>query len=56
MSKAIHALHVACAEASQSDYFITCDKRLINRCQALTLKTINPTEFILDINYDNQSY
>ncbi len=51
--KAIDALHVACAEASQSDYFITCDKRLINRGQGLTLKTINPTDFILDIADDN---
>jgi predicted nucleic acid-binding protein len=28
--KAIDALHVACVEAVNSDYFITCDKRLIN--------------------------
>ncbi len=42
--KPIDALHVACAEASQSDYFITCDKRLINRCQYLSLKVINPTD------------
>ncbi|WP_287453945.1 PIN domain-containing protein [Leptolyngbya sp. UWPOB_LEPTO1] len=28
--KAIDALHVACAETANSDYFITCDKRLIN--------------------------
>ncbi|MEH2013807.1 type II toxin-antitoxin system VapC family toxin [Nostoc sp.] len=54
--KAIDALHVACAEASQSDYFITCDKRLINRCQGLTLKAINPTDFILDMEDDNKSY
>lgn len=51
--KAIDALHVACAEASQSNYFITCDKRLINRCQGLTLKAINPTDFILEMEDDN---
>jgi len=51
--KAIDALHVACAEASQSDYFITCDKRLINRCQGLTLKAINLTDFILEMEDDN---
>ncbi|MFW9261587.1 hypothetical protein RRG12_23135 [Nostoc sp. CALU 546] len=51
--KAIDALHVACAEASKSDYFITCDKRLINRCQSLTLKAINPTDFILEMEDDN---
>ncbi len=46
--KAIDALHIACAEASNSDYFLTCDKRLINRCQTLTLKTLNPVDFILE--------
>ncbi|KST68127.1 hypothetical protein BC008_34070 [Mastigocoleus testarum BC008] len=51
--KAIDALHVACAEASKSDYFITCDKRLINRCRGLTLQVINPTDFILEIEDDN---
>ncbi|MFM6006056.1 MAG: PIN domain-containing protein [Sphaerospermopsis kisseleviana] len=44
--KAIDALHVACAEASNSDYFITGDKRLINRCKGLSLKVVNPTDFI----------
>jgi predicted nucleic acid-binding protein len=39
--KSIDALHVACAEASQSDYFITCDRRLINRCHNLSLTVIN---------------
>ncbi|MCV3211949.1 PIN domain-containing protein [Plectonema radiosum NIES-515] len=51
--KAIDALHVACAEASNSDYFITCDQRLINRCRGLALKVINPTEFILEMEDDN---
>ncbi|MEQ8754422.1 MAG: PIN domain-containing protein [Coleofasciculus sp. G1-WW12-02] len=52
--KAIDSLHVACAEAANSDYFITCDKRLINRCQGLPLKTLNPVDFILEIEDDNQ--
>ena len=46
--KAVDALHVACAEALNSDYFLTCDKRLINRCTSLTLKTLNPVDFILE--------
>lgn len=50
--KPIDALHVACAEASQSDYFITCDRRLINRCQDLLLKVINPTDLILEMEDD----
>ena len=51
--KPIDALHIACAETSESDYFITCDKRLINRCQDLSLKVINPTDLILEIEDDN---
>ncbi|OUL22089.1 PIN domain-containing protein [Nostoc sp. 106C] len=51
--KPIDALHVACAEASRSDYFITCDRRLINRCHNLSLKVINPSNFILEGENDN---
>lgn len=53
--KAIDALHVACAEAVSSDYFITCDKRLINRCSGLTLKVLNPVDFVLEIDSDDRS-
>jgi predicted nucleic acid-binding protein len=47
--KAIDALHVACAEAMGSDWFITCDKRLINRCTGLTMKVVNPVDFVLEM-------
>ena len=53
--KAVDALHVACAEAVSSDYFITCDKRLINRCSGLTLKVLNPVDLVLEIDSDDQS-
>ena len=53
--KAIDALHVACAEAISSDYLITCNKRLINRCSSLTLKVVNPVNFELETNSDDQS-
>jgi predicted nucleic acid-binding protein len=53
--KAVDALHVACAEMLRSDYFITCDKRLINRCAGLTLKVVNPVDFVLEVNSDDQS-
>ncbi|NES66874.1 MAG: type II toxin-antitoxin system VapC family toxin [Okeania sp. SIO2D1] len=54
--KLLDSYHVACAEASQSDYFITCDRRLINRCQTLsTIKTVNPIDFITEVSYDNQN-
>ncbi|MFN6498957.1 MAG: PIN domain-containing protein [Nostoc sp. DedQUE01] len=51
--KSIDALHVACAEAAQSDYFITCDRRLINRCQTLSLIVINPNDFIFEVANEN---
>lgn len=53
--KAVDALHVACAEVLRSDYFITCDKRLINRCAKLVLKVVNPVDFVLEVNGDDQS-
>jgi len=51
--KNFDALHVASAEAAQSDYFLTCDRRLINRCKTLTLKVINPVDYILEIEDEN---
>jgi predicted nucleic acid-binding protein len=52
--KALDALHVASSEISKSDYFITCDKRLINRCQILaTIKTVNPIDFIQEVENAN---
>ncbi|MEH2465748.1 PIN domain-containing protein [Nostoc sp.] len=51
--KSIDALHVACAEASQSDYFIIYDRRLINRCQNLALIVINPNNFIFEVENEN---
>jgi predicted nucleic acid-binding protein len=51
--KAIDALHVACAEAVNSDYFITCDKRLINRYIGLAMKVINPVDFVLEASSDD---
>lgn len=51
--KPVDALHVARAESSGSDYFLTCDKRLINRCQDLALNVMNPTSFITEIDHDS---
>lgn len=53
--KAIDALHIACAEAASSSYFITCDKRLINRCSALAMEVMNPVNFVLEISSDHAS-
>jgi predicted nucleic acid-binding protein len=53
--KPIDALHVACAEAYKSYYFITYDKTLINRCQYLSLKVINQTDLISEIEDEYKS-
>jgi len=47
--KNFDALHVATAEFTNADFFLTCDKRLINGCKSLTMKVRNPVEFILEI-------
>lgn len=52
--KAIDALHLACAEAAQANYFVTGDDRLIKRYQQLKAGDTdpiicNPTEFVRKI-------
>ena len=47
--KTLDALHVACAEAANCDYFITCDDRLVRAYKSLKQPKIticNPTKFI----------
>jgi predicted nucleic acid-binding protein len=43
---ALDALHVACAEAAESDHFLTCDDRLVARCRGLSLPVLNPVDFV----------
>jgi predicted nucleic acid-binding protein len=45
--KAIDALHVACAEAAGSEYFLTCDDQLIRRYQSKKLDVLNPVDFVV---------
>ncbi|TRU69315.1 MAG: PIN domain-containing protein [Microcystis viridis Mv_BB_P_19951000_S69] len=42
----LDALHLACAESQQVDFFITCDDRLIKRYKGI-MRICNPVEFIL---------
>lgn len=48
----IDAFHVACAEAAKSNYFLTCDDRLIRRYQG-ELRAINPVNFVLESTGEN---
>lgn len=43
---AIDALHVACAETSGADYFLTCDNRLLRKQKHLNVKSMNPLDFV----------
>ena len=52
--KTLDALHVASAEAASCEYLLTTDKRLINRCQTLTLKVMNPADFVLEVSDERQ--
>lgn len=47
--KAFDALHVACAEAAQANYFLTCDDRLISKGKHLKVRPLNPVEFVQKI-------
>ena len=50
--KGIDALHVACAEAEQVDYFCSCDEKLIRRVKALKVvrvKVVSPLELAEEI-------
>ncbi|MEY2977500.1 MAG: PIN domain-containing protein [Prochlorotrichaceae cyanobacterium] len=46
--KPLDALHLVCAERAGCDYFITCDKRLLNRYQSEQILAINPIHFVLE--------
>ncbi len=42
----LDALHLACAESQQVDFFITCDDRLIKPYKGI-MRICSPVEFIL---------
>jgi hypothetical protein len=44
--KSMDSLHIACAEASNCNYFITCDDRIIKRYKG-SIKAQSPVDFIL---------
>ena len=44
--KAIDALHVACAEKSGAEWFLTCDDRLMRHYSG-RIRVVNPVDFVL---------
>ena len=49
--KDMDSLHIAYAESSNIDYFITTDKLLINASKraGLKMKVMNPIEFVMEV-------
>mgnify|MGYP001553428606 CR=1 FL=1 len=47
--KPIDALHVACAETGEAEYFLTCDDKIIKRYEEKEMMTLNPVEFIFKV-------
>jgi predicted nucleic acid-binding protein len=47
--KSKDALHIACTTLTNCDYFITCDKRLLNK-SIEEIKIINPIDFVRCVN------
>ncbi len=45
--RSVDALHVACGEAAEVDYFLTCDDRVVKRYQGGKMSVLNPVAFIL---------
>jgi predicted nucleic acid-binding protein len=50
--KPLDALHLACAEAAQVDYFCTCDDKFLKRAKTVRMvktKVVGPIELIQEI-------
>jgi predicted nucleic acid-binding protein len=50
--KGADALHIACAESEQVDYFCSCDERLLRRAKTLKVirvKVVSPLELVEEI-------
>ncbi|MCD6169643.1 MAG: PIN domain-containing protein [Candidatus Latescibacteria bacterium] len=45
--RSMDALHLACAEAAETDCFLTYDDRIVKRYKGGKVQVLNPVEFIL---------
>ncbi|NQT72350.1 MAG: PIN domain-containing protein [Chloroflexi bacterium] len=45
--KPIDALHLACGESGQADFFLTCDDRVVKRYRGKKMVVLNPVQFML---------
>lgn len=52
--KPIDALHLACTEAAQADYFITCDDKVIRRYGEERTEALNPVDFVMVVTEEQR--
>ena len=45
--RSIDALHLACGESGQADFFLTCDDRVVKRYRGKRMAALNPVQFML---------
>ena len=43
----VDALHLACGEAGEADFFLTCDDRVVKRYRGKKMVVLNPVQFML---------
>ncbi len=47
--RAMDAIHIACAEAASRDWFLSTDKGITRKLQALgRMRIANPVEFVME--------
>jgi predicted nucleic acid-binding protein len=47
--KPLDALHIACAQALECQYFLTVDKNILKRAKAIAkVRIVNPIEFVVE--------
>ena len=45
--KPVDALHLACGESGQVNFFLTCDDKVVKRYRGKKMAVLNPVQFIL---------
>ncbi len=53
--KPIDALHLACAETGEAEYFLTCDDKIVKRYEENEMTALNPVGFILRVTEEEKS-
>ncbi len=52
--KPIDALHLACGESGQVEFFLTCDDRVVKRYRGKKMMALNPVQFMLKVTEEGE--